>query len=146
MIARCREGRVVRISQLRGQNLRVVFAGDNLRKLDDDPRLVTVAVTADSFAGADCVAEPSGVREAYAMLSDVSPDQLPGTQFLIDRDGWLRARALPNAKGWSASDNLCTSTRGNSLPVQNGGGDGLGALIARFDSEPVLTARGRGRH
>jgi cytochrome c5 len=145
-LARCREGKVVKLSQLRGQNLRVLFSGNGISALPDDPRVVTIAVADGPFPGADCVTETSGIRDAYAMLSGVSVDKLAGTQFLIDRDGWLRARALPGTKGWSAADNLCTSTRGRGVPAENGGRDGLGALIARFDSEPVLVARGHAWH
>ncbi len=146
LLAHCREGRLVPIAQLRGQNLRIVFGGGKTRGLPEDPRLVTIAVAQDPVAGADCVTDSSGIRDAYALLSGVAPDKLAGTQFLVDRSGWLRARSLPGAAQWSASDNLCTSTRAKEITAGNSGGDGLGALIARFDSDPVAAARGRAWH
>jgi len=146
MLVRCREGRVISLSELRGQNLRVVFGGGQLQGLPEEPRLVTIAVTQGAFSGADCVAEPAGIREAYALLSGVAPDRLDGAQFLVDRSGWLRARNFSGASEWSAADYLCTSTRAKDARVEITGGDGLGALIARFDRDPVIAARGRTWH
>jgi mono/diheme cytochrome c family protein len=145
-LARCREGRLVKVSELRGQNLRVVFGGNGVRALPDEPRLVTIAVSDSPFPGADCVANGPGIRDAYSMLTGVPVDRLAGTQFLIDRAGWLRARTQPGATNWSASDNLCTSTRAGSVASGASRVDGLGTLIARFDADPVVTARGHAWH
>lgn len=146
MMVRCREGSFMPLGDLRGQNLRIVFGAGASRSVPVDPRVVTIAVTRGAFAGADCVAEPAGIREAYALLSGVEPDRLDGAQFLVDRSGWLRARSLSGAAGWSAADYLCTSTRAKNARVEIAGGDGLGALIARFDRDPVIAARGRAWH
>ncbi len=48
-----------------------------------------------------CVAGDAKVPAAYAIISGVSADALAGTQFLIDRAGWLRAMQRPGAAmGW----------------------------------------------
>lgn len=146
MMMRCREGSFMPLGDLRGQNLRIVFGGGARPSVPVDPRVVTIAVTQGAFAGADCIAEPAGIREAYALLSGVAPDKLAGAQFLVDRSGWLRARSLAGVSEWSAADYLCTSTRARDALVEIAGGDGLGALIARFDRDPVIAARGRAWH
>ncbi len=48
-----------------------------------------------------CVAGDEKVPAAYAIISGVAPEALAGTQFLIDRAGWLRAIQRPGAAmGW----------------------------------------------
>ena len=59
--------------------------------------LVTVLLASVGRAPADatCGAEDPAVWNAYAILAGLSPDQLAGTRFLIDPDGWLRAIQRP---------------------------------------------------
>lgn len=145
------------LSHWRGQRVRLVLAGGLQPQPIEDPRFVTVVVGAEGpqadgveaarWAGADCSARSDAARAAYAQLAGLSVadarsghDAAAGLQFLIDRDGWLRAVSRPGAPGWSADDLLCRaeSVAGNpSAPPR----DGLDALIARMDAEPVQVAR-----
>lgn len=131
------------LASWRGQRVRIV-AGD--AALAEDPRLVTVRLVSPSSktapAAADCAAESAAAWEALALIAGT--DRLAGTQLIADRDGWLRARGEPGKAGWSDDDLLCRSERttgatadGAALPA-----DGLGALIARMDAEPVRFVKG----
>ncbi|MNR33884.1 hypothetical protein D3C85_1516010 [compost metagenome] len=91
---------------------------------------------------ADCVADSPAAWEALALIAGT--DQLAGMQLIADRDGWLRVRGQPGQAGWSDDDLLCrsdsppaASAKGTVLPP-----DGLGALIARMDAEPVRFVKG----
>jgi hypothetical protein len=63
---------------------------------------------------------------------------LAGTQFLVDRDGWLRALNRPGQGDWAEDDLLCRSTG----PSAAGPSVGLEALIRRMDADPVRMALG----
>jgi hypothetical protein len=41
----------------------------------------------------------SDAWRAYAIIAGVTPDQLAGTEFLVDADGWLRATFRPMTAG-----------------------------------------------
>jgi hypothetical protein len=71
-------------------------------------------------------------------------DRLAGTQLIADRDGWLRVRGEPGKAGWSDDDLVCRSERATAAPGQGAAflTDGLGALIARMDAEPVRFVKG----
>jgi len=127
------------LASWRGQRVRIV-AGSAAPA--EDPRLVTVRLVPPSSAvatAADCVADSAAAWEALALIAGT--DRLAGTQLIADRDGWLRARGGPGKAGWSDDDLLCRSDRapeqGAALPA-----DGLGALIARMDAEPVRFVKG----
>ena len=47
--------------------------------------------------GAVCTSTDEAAPVAYAVLAGVAPADLPGTQFLIDDAGWLRAAQRPGA-------------------------------------------------
>ncbi len=54
-----------------------------------------------------CVVGDEKVATAYAILSGVPPAALAGTQFLIDRAGWLRAMQRPGTSmGWDDAEML----------------------------------------
>ena len=61
-----------------------------------------------------------------------------------DQKGGLRARAEPGKAGWSDDDLLCRSERAPSASAKGSAqpADGLGALIARMDAEPVRFVKG----
>ena len=71
-----------------------------------------------------------------------------GSQMLVDRNGWLRARAAPGQGGWSEDDLVCrASVSANSMltrPAASAqpGADGLEVLIRRMDAERVRPRRG----
>ncbi|MGJ3701078.1 c-type cytochrome [Variovorax sp. AFSI2.2] len=141
MAVRCGSQPPRRLASWHGQRVRIV-AGDAMPT--EDPRLVTVRLLPPSGAvatSADCVADSAAAWEALALIAGTDP--LAGTQLIADRDGWLRARAEPGKAGWSDDDLLCRSSEraaeqgGAALPA-----DGLGALIARMDAEPVRFVKG----
>jgi putative copper export protein/mono/diheme cytochrome c family protein len=60
----------------------------------------------------ECMAATPAAWEAYATLVGLPPDALPGAEFLVDPNGWLRAAWLPNSgRGWSTPDQLIARVR-----------------------------------
>jgi hypothetical protein len=136
------------LAQWKGQRIRIVAGGAALAPPAEDPRFVTVLLQADAAEPrADCVATTRAAWQAYASVAGVTASALPGTQFIVDRDGWLRALGRPGQRGWSEDNLIC---RSDATPASASAGtadrnatpiDGLGALIARMDADPVRTAR-----
>lgn len=137
------------LSSWRGQRLRIVAAGGG-QPLLEDPRMVTVFLKPNAPVGdaqpvtysGDCVADAPTAWSAFSLIA--ATDQLAGTQLIVDRDGWLRARGEPGKNEWSDDDLLCRTdapARAGSKPLPLPP-DGLGALIARMDAEPVRFVKG----
>jgi mono/diheme cytochrome c family protein len=129
------------LSTWRGQRVRVVAADAGASAPREDPRFETVMLRRDrSAAAADCVAGNASAWRAFASIAGVPENALAGMQFIVDRNGWLRALGRPGQSDWSADSLLC---RSDSPPVsfQSTGTDGLGALIARMDADPVRIDR-----
>ncbi|GAA0770550.1 c-type cytochrome [Ideonella azotifigens] len=123
-----------------GQRPRLV-AADAATALREDPRFVTIALRApgDSRPAAGCEATGADAWIAFARIAGVAPEALAGTQFIADREGWLRARSAPGQAGWRADDLVCRAddaTKAAPMP-----GDALDGLIARMDQEPVRFVR-----
>jgi len=140
MAVRCGARPARALASWRGQRLRLV-AGDAAPA--EDPRLVTVQLLPPQGAGtpagaADCVADSPAAWEALALIAATA--RLAGTQFIADRDGWLRALGAPGKAGWSDDDLLCRSD--GAAPALAPAADGLGALIARMDAQPVRLVKG----
>ena len=79
----------------------------------------------DKPAVDSCVAmDPSGWK-AYAVLANLPPDRLEGTEFLVDPGGWLRAAYHPNTQGgWPTKASLIAAIRRIcATPVQQPNGD-----------------------
>ena len=133
-----------RLASWRGQRLRIVAAGTPQAALREDPRLVTVLLRrehdAAAGAGAECIAESTAAWHAFALIAGT--DRLAGTQWLADRDGWLRALGSPDQAGWSEDDLLCRTEAGDRSAPTPPPDDSLGALIARMDAEPVRFLKG----
>jgi hypothetical protein len=158
----CRNTGTTSVRQLQGQRLRVVLGGSVDALPSDDPRLVTLWVPAQAVAGgsaehtdpadrAECVVQdPQALPVLAWVLGQAADDGKgpQGTQMLVDRNGWLRARSAPGQGGWSEDDLVCrasapsnaTATRlaASALPAA----DGLEALIRRMDAETVRPRRG----
>lgn len=125
-----------------GQRVRVVAEGQGAALLED-PRFVTVLLRpagAAAPAPVDCVAADDAAWQAFALLT--GSDALAGTQLLADRAGWARARALPGQAGWSEDDLLCRTEGQPRAPAGRVAADGLSALIAAMDAEPVRYVKG----
>jgi mono/diheme cytochrome c family protein len=133
-----------RLGSWRGQRLRIVVAGAEAASLLDDPRLVTVFLAPDATANAaqagDCIAASPAAWAAFSLVAATS--KLAGTQLIVDRDGWLRARGEPGKGAWSDDDLLCRTEQPASAGTRPLAPDGLGALIARMDAEPVRFVKG----
>ncbi|KAF1022651.1 MAG: hypothetical protein GAK30_01024 [Paracidovorax wautersii] len=129
---------------LAGQRLRVV-AGDGQPVLED-PRFVTIELTRAQAGQGQCQAAGEPLWQAFSLIAGVAPEALAGTQFIVDRDGWVRARALPGQAGWSAADLLCRSgDDGTAKPAaapSSAPAEGLDALITTMDRQRVQLVKG----
>ena len=93
-------GGTVGSGDLKGQVIRLVFGSTMPETRIPDraaDRLVTVLATPERVSPADgrCIARDPSLGEAYATVAGVAPRDLPGTEFLIDTNGWLRAVQKP---------------------------------------------------
>lgn len=122
-----------RLDALRGQTVRLVFAGDTMVR--EDPRMVTVSV--GETQGIDCTSDSAEMRRALSILLGVEDGQLGGYQILVDRQGWLRAQSKPGSSGWSEDDLVCRTADALQISKPASEADGLQALIRRMDAEPV---------
>jgi mono/diheme cytochrome c family protein len=150
MAVRCDGQSPRRLASWRGQRLRVVVPGDapaNGRAAQEDPRLVTVRLVpgaqAVSGGGAGCVVDASEAADALSAFALVTgTPALAGTTLIADRDGWLRARSHPGQAGWSDDDLVCRTDTAPRATQTVAAADGLGALIARMDAQPVRFVKG----
>jgi len=154
---RCDDGPARTLANWRGQRIRIVARGDATAAsapLLEDPRLVTVRLQPAPDAGGTrqtgCVLAGADAWSAFSLIAGVPT--LEGTEFIADRDGWLRALGRPGQVGWSDDDLLCrtdTAPRaavapvaGQAVPPAAPPADGLDALIRRMDAEPVRFVKG----
>ncbi len=109
--ATCADGRTIELAALRGKVIRVAFDAPGAAALPPVPAadgiaVVTIVVPAAGETGAatpGCVAHDPAVPAAFSAVSGVKIEDLAGTQFLVDPDGWLRAMQRPGeqvAAGW----------------------------------------------
>jgi putative copper export protein/mono/diheme cytochrome c family protein len=85
------QGQSMPLSSLHGHFLRLVATSDKVppaAPANTIPPLMSLAIRPQSDAW-----------NAYAIIAGVAPEQLAGTQFLIDDNGWLRAVLYPTASG-----------------------------------------------
>ena len=124
------------LSSLRGL-VRVVADVPGASAVAEDPRLSTVhlAPPGSGAAGSCRIADPAA-WDAFARVSGLQPSALAGAQWLVDRQGWLRAFARPGSAGWSRDDLLCRAATRPAPPVPRGG-DALDALLAAIDATPI---------
>lgn len=125
---RCDGGPARWLSTWRGQRLRIVAEGSDAAPRED-ARFITV--TLDVHARSGCAATDPQARSAFALLTGADEAALTGTQFIADRDGWLRARGRPADAGWQANDLLCSAAAPSTEKP------GLDDLIRRMDADPV---------
>ncbi len=110
----CADGREIDTDDLRGQVVRLVVpdASEPGQTLAESATpLVTIMLPADAPGRpgeAGCVAQREA-REAFAILLGITSDAIAGSQFLVDPNGWLRARWSPGeAGGWTTPKRLST--------------------------------------
>lgn len=138
----CRTPGLQRLSQWRGQRIRLVVAQTGLAPPPEDPRMQSVllntAALPTGVGAIDCASAQGDALRAIAIITGTSTEQLPGTQLLADRDGWLRARS--RGREWSPGDMLCRSTATQQDAGNTAGG--IAQLIAAMDEDPVRFAKG----
>ncbi len=96
----CAQGRR-RLDALHGEPVRLILGGTG--KIDTQPGLVTIlaAPSAEAPRAGLCIASDPLVEQAMMIVSGMGM-AMPGTAFLIDGDGWLRAMQMPGASpSWS---------------------------------------------
>jgi mono/diheme cytochrome c family protein len=124
-----------------GQRIRLVAAAANSIPPQEDPRLVTVTLSRDGSGKAECGLVSAVDWNALALVAGLAPANLAGHQFIVDRDGWMRAHLVPG-QAWSDDALVCRSGDRRSAPKVAGQAGNLEQLIARMDSEPVRLLRG----
>lgn len=102
----CSSGKQFDLTDLKGKFVQIVAVGPN----DNPPppsAIQQVLLMRRRIEMPGCVAEGDNSWLAYAVLAHVPPDQLAGTQFLIDPDGWIRWTLAPkDAAQWSDPEKL----------------------------------------
>ena len=135
-----------RLASYRGQRVRLVASDYALP--NEDPRVLTIALRSRARgAGSDdagaprsgCEINDAAAYRAYARVAGIEPAALAGVQWIVDRDGWLRALSPAGRSSWSRSDLLCRSAT-PAQPTGANGADGLGDLIAAIDADPVRSS------
>jgi putative copper export protein/mono/diheme cytochrome c family protein len=74
-------------------------------------QLITVLATPATVPvkGSQCLAQDPSLVAAYSLVAGIAPDQLAGTEFLIDANGWLRAVQKPGQTiSWNDPGQLST--------------------------------------
>jgi len=134
-----------RLSDYRGQRLRLVALAAARPAPPEDPRLLTIVLRAPGEphpADAGCRIDDAQADAAYARVAGASEGRFAGAQLLVDRDGWLRAYAPPGRSNWSSDDLLCRSdVEASPTTPAPARGDGLAALIAAMDADPIRAVR-----
>lgn len=133
--ATCADGSSLTLADLRGRFVRLVFAADGEQgtasATPPGEDVATIRIGRDLAAApeAGCGAADPAIWHAYAVVSGTPEQAMPATEFLIDRDGWLRAMRHPSAAsaGWDNPDTLR---------------DALQAIV----SHPIATAIGVHHH
>ena len=94
------DGGSAALGSLRGQVLRIVAANGDGTESPPLPSADLVIKTIPLTQGSDA-------WTAYAIVAGAAPDQLAGTEFLVDSNGWLRSvfkpDALPDAAAFLAA-------------------------------------------
>lgn len=110
------QGKSVSLGSLRGRYLLLAAAGDK-----GPPTL-----PAETMPSLTCfIIEPqSDAWNAYAIMAGVGSDQLTGTQFLVDDNGWLRAILYPTASGWADAATIARAVQDAAAHPLAASGDG----------------------
>jgi putative copper export protein/mono/diheme cytochrome c family protein len=120
--ATCADGTSLTLAELRGHFVRLVFADDDGEGVDPETSSIrsgedvaTIRIGRDATAAPEtgCLAADPAIWRAYAIVSGTPGQDMPGTQFLIDRNGWLRAAQHPSdaSAGWNSPEALGKAIR-----------------------------------
>ena len=125
--AECAGGQSVNLEDLRGQFIRIIAVPASLQPIATS-MVTTILISRDPTEADKCVAVGADIWQAFAIFAGVAPDHLAGSEFLVDPNGWLRARVLPaEAPSWSQSGRLA-------------------ALIKEIAAHPILAGAGGQHH
>ena len=112
--ALCPNGEALDRDDFRGKVVRILAPPEDRRSVvpsDANPNFITVSLSpmpADQADAATCVAQPEATQ-ALAIVLGTEPDTLIGGEFLVDGNGWLRARWRPGQRGgWATPEMLLT--------------------------------------
>ena len=113
-----------KLADFRGKYVRLVFGAPPGTPSPADTVTVAAATGASPMPSGTCVIRDETVAAAYAIVGGISQQNLPGTQFLIDSDGWLRAMQPSGAQpGWNTPARLATVIASlRAHPVASSGG------------------------
>jgi putative copper export protein/mono/diheme cytochrome c family protein len=93
--AQCASGRRIDLDDLRGRAVRVIALGglsaEDGRRSVDAATIIVARNDPPKPSDDACVATEPQLWTALAIILGMSPDDLAGTQFLVDQNGWLRA-------------------------------------------------------
>jgi putative copper export protein/mono/diheme cytochrome c family protein len=102
----CSNGKQFDLTDLKGKFVQLIAVGPN----DNPPApsaVQQVLLMKRRVEMPGCVAEGENSWLTYAVLAHIPPDQLAGTQFLIDPDGWVRwTLAAKDAAQWADPQTL----------------------------------------
>jgi hypothetical protein len=94
--------RTITLGDLRGRFVRLVFGGPISGDTGGDVVTILAGTGGTALPTGVCAADDGSVPRAYAVVSGIPEHALPGTQFLIDGGGWLRAVQRPgDPKSWN---------------------------------------------
>jgi putative copper export protein/mono/diheme cytochrome c family protein len=131
--AKCADGSIVNLDDLRGRVLHIVAAAGNVssaRPMPAGPDVVTVVLSSGHNAvtpiGKACVTIEPSAWGAFSILLGVAPEALARTQALADQSGWLRLRWRPGDPGdWNDPEVLAAVVRDVvAHPLAVGAGSG----------------------
>ena len=114
----CGPGHTIDLDDLRGRVLHIVaVAGEEgiAPEAASDANTTTILLASKHLARPDpgiCVAREPETWTAFAILSGVASETLPGEQLLADQNAWLRATWRPGDPGdWTNPDALAVVIR-----------------------------------
>lgn len=91
---------------------------------------------------ADCVADAREAWQVFAQIAGASASGLAGTEWLVDRDGWLRALAPAGRRGWADGGLMCTTSTSLQDGEKSSARDPLTATLREMDDDPVRFVKG----
>ncbi|VVD83240.1 c-type cytochrome [Pandoraea anhela] len=91
---------------------------------------------------ADCIADSPEAWQVFAQIAGTSSSALAGTEWLADRDGWLRALAPAGRRGWADGGLMCTTTTALPDGDTTAPRDPLTATLRQMDDDPVRFVKG----
>ncbi len=113
------------------------------QRSDRSDRAPSANVTTLFGARADCVADSPDAWPVFAQIAGVAASSLAGTEWLADRDGWLRALAPAGRRGWADGGLMCTtSTAASDGAPAALRADPLTATLRQMDDDPVRFVKG----